>query len=130
MTAEGRVKFPPPATVSPADPAPEVFAQFTSYPVAQGELPDGSAAWLVGGYQQVRQVLTDQRFSPGRWRSRPAARCRESSSPPPSPSSGSEDAATRSLPILEGGDMFLSKPRMALLSALTAASRGSLLRRI
>lgn len=43
---------------------------------------------------------------------------------------GSEDAATRSLPILEGGNMFLSKPRMALLSALTAASRGSLLRRI
>lgn len=74
MTAEGRVKFPPPATVSPADPAPEVFAQFTSYPVAQGELPDGSAAWLVGGYQQVRQVLTDQRFSPGAGgRARPLA---------------------------------------------------------
>jgi cytochrome P450 len=63
MTAEGRIKFPPPARVSPADPAPEVFAQLRSCPVAQGELPDGSAAWLVGGYEQVRQVLTDQRFS-------------------------------------------------------------------
>jgi cytochrome P450 len=63
MTAEGRIKFPPPAPVSPADPAPEVFAQLRSCPVAQGELPDGSAAWLVGGYAQVRQVLTDQRFS-------------------------------------------------------------------
>jgi cytochrome P450 len=63
MTAEGRIKFPPPAPVSPADPAPEVFAQLTSCPVAQGELPDGSTAWLVGGYEQVRQVFTDQRFS-------------------------------------------------------------------
>ena len=63
MTAEGRIKFPPPAPVSPADPAPEVFAQLRSCPVAQGELPDGSTAWLAGGYEPVRQVLTDQRFS-------------------------------------------------------------------
>jgi cytochrome P450 len=63
MTAEARIKFPPPAPVSPADPAPEVFAQLKSCPVAQGELPDGSTAWLVGGYEQVRQVLTDQRYS-------------------------------------------------------------------
>jgi cytochrome P450 len=66
MTAEGRIKFPPPAPVSPADPAPEVFAQLRSCPVAQGELPDGSTAWLVAGYQQVRQVFTDQRFSRAR----------------------------------------------------------------
>jgi cytochrome P450 len=63
MTAQGRIKFPPPAPVSPDDPVPEVFAQLKSCPVAQGELPDGSTAWLVGGYDQVRQVLTDQRFS-------------------------------------------------------------------
>jgi cytochrome P450 len=63
MTAEGLIKFPPPAPISPADPAPEIFAQLRSCPVAQGELPDGSTAWLVGGYEQVRQVLTDQRFS-------------------------------------------------------------------
>jgi cytochrome P450 len=49
--------------VSPADPAPEIFAQLKSCPVAQGELPDGGTAWLVGGYEQVRQVFTDQRFS-------------------------------------------------------------------
>ena len=63
MTAEGRIKFPPPAPVSPADPAPEVFAQLKICPVAQGELPDGSTAWLVGGYEQVRQVLINPRFS-------------------------------------------------------------------
>jgi cytochrome P450 len=63
MTAQGRIKFPPPAPVSPDDPAPEVFAQLKSCPVAHGELPDGSPAWLVGGYDQVRQVLSDQRFS-------------------------------------------------------------------
>jgi cytochrome P450 len=63
MAAQGPIKFPPPAPVSPDDPAPEVFAQLKSCPVTQGELPDGSTAWLVGGYEQVRQVLTDQRFS-------------------------------------------------------------------
>ncbi len=63
MAAEARIKFPPPAPVSPADPAPEVFAHLKNCPVAQGELPGGGTAWLVGGYEQVRQVLTDQRFS-------------------------------------------------------------------
>jgi cytochrome P450 len=63
MTAEDRIKFPPPAPVSPTDPTPEIFAQLKSCPVAQGDLPDGSTAWLVGGYEQVRQVFTDQRFS-------------------------------------------------------------------
>jgi cytochrome P450 len=63
MTAEGPIKFPPPAPVSPADPAPEVFADLKNCPVAQGELPDGSTAWLVGGYEQVRRVFTDRRFS-------------------------------------------------------------------
>jgi cytochrome P450 len=63
MSTEGLIKFPPAAPVSPADPAPEVLAQLRSCPVAQGELPDGSTAWLVGGYEQVRQVLTDPHFS-------------------------------------------------------------------
>jgi cytochrome P450 len=27
------------------------------------ELPDGSTAWLVGGHEEVRQVIIDQRFS-------------------------------------------------------------------
>jgi cytochrome P450 len=61
--AERKIKFPPPAPVSPADPEPEIFEQLKGCPVAPGELPDGSTAWLVGGYEQVRQVFTDQRFS-------------------------------------------------------------------
>ena len=32
-------------------------------PVVPVELPDGSTAWLVGGYEEVRQTLVDQRFS-------------------------------------------------------------------
>jgi cytochrome P450 len=63
MSAERRIKFPPPAPVSPADPPPEVYAQLRGSPVAQAELPDGSTAWLVGGYEEVRQVYADQRFS-------------------------------------------------------------------
>jgi cytochrome P450 len=63
MTAEDLIKFPPPAPISPADPSPEIFAQLRSCPVAHGELPDGSTAWLIGGYEQVRKVLTDQHFS-------------------------------------------------------------------
>jgi cytochrome P450 len=31
--------------------------------VLRAELPDGSAAWLVTGFAEVRQVLVDQRFS-------------------------------------------------------------------
>jgi cytochrome P450 len=64
MTAEvSRIKFPLPALASPAGPEPEIYVLFREHPVTQADLPDGSRAWLVGGYDQVRQVLTDQRFS-------------------------------------------------------------------
>jgi cytochrome P450 len=32
-------------------------------PVIEAELPDGSRTWLVGGFEEVRQILIDQRFS-------------------------------------------------------------------
>jgi cytochrome P450 len=64
MTVCGsRIKFPPPAPVSPADPDPALYELLSQRRVMQSELPDGSTGWLVGGYDQVRQVLSDQRFS-------------------------------------------------------------------
>lgn len=64
MATDGsRIKFPPPAPVSPGDPEPDVYALIADCPVHQAELPDGSTAWLVSGYEQVRQVFTDRRFS-------------------------------------------------------------------
>jgi cytochrome P450 len=64
MTIEGsRMKFPPPAPASPDEPESGLYALLAGRPVIQAELPDGSTAWLVSGYEQVRQVFTDQRFS-------------------------------------------------------------------
>jgi cytochrome P450 len=64
MTIEGsRIKFPPPAPVLPGKPEADFHALIAGRPVIQAELPDGSTAWLVSGYEQVRQVFTDQRFS-------------------------------------------------------------------
>jgi cytochrome P450 len=75
MTVEGSpVKFPPPEPLSPDQPEPDLRALAGSRPVARAELPDGSGAWLISGYEQVRQSVVDQRFSralavaPGRWR--------------------------------------------------------------
>lgn len=31
--------------------------------MARAELPDGSGAWLISGYEHVRQSVADQRFS-------------------------------------------------------------------
>jgi cytochrome P450 len=64
MTADsGRITYPPPAPLSPDDPEPELYKLLASNQVTRAELPDGSTGWLVGGYEQVRQVLSDQRFS-------------------------------------------------------------------
>ncbi len=64
MTAEDSpVKLPPAAPPWPGQPVPEFRALLKNRPVVQAELPDGSTAWLVSGYQEVRQTLVDQRFS-------------------------------------------------------------------
>ena len=62
MTLDERpIRYP-----SPADPRPDFGALLRSRPVVRAEMPDGSIGWLVSGYNEVRQVLVDQRFSRAR----------------------------------------------------------------
>ena len=63
MAVQGSpIKFTP-APPSPNAAAPE-FRRFAEEgPVILAELPDGSTAWLVSGYEQVRQMEADPRFS-------------------------------------------------------------------
>jgi cytochrome P450 len=64
MTAEDSpIKLPVAAPPSPDQSVPQFRALVKNRPVARVELPDGSAAWLVSGYQEVRQTVVDQRFS-------------------------------------------------------------------
>jgi cytochrome P450 len=57
------IKFPFPMAPSLFAPGPELRALTDEQPVALAELPNGSTAWLVTGYNETRQVLADQRFS-------------------------------------------------------------------
>jgi cytochrome P450 len=52
------IKYP-----SADDPWPEFRALLRDKPVVRAEMPDGSIGWLVSGYNEVRQMLVDQRFS-------------------------------------------------------------------
>ena len=54
------VKFTP---ALPGQPVPEIATISGDRPVFRAELPDGRIAWLVSGYENVRQMLVDQRFS-------------------------------------------------------------------
>ena len=54
------VKFAPSL---PGQPAPEIATISRGRPVFRAELPDGRIVWLVSGYDNVRQMLIDQRFS-------------------------------------------------------------------
>ena len=61
MTIESSpVKFTPPL---PGQPVPEIGTISGGRPVFRAELPDGRIAWLVSGYESVRQMVIDQRFS-------------------------------------------------------------------
>jgi len=57
------VKFPLPPAPVPYEPSPELRKLAARCPVTKAELPDGSTGWLVTGYNEVREVLTDQRYS-------------------------------------------------------------------
>ncbi len=58
MTVDGSpVKFTP---ALPGEPVPEIGRDRRAF---QAELPDGRVVWLVSGYENVRQMIVDQRFS-------------------------------------------------------------------
>jgi cytochrome P450 len=63
LAGDRPVKVPPPAPPPPGEPAPEQRALLGGRALIQAEMPDGSMAWLVGGYSEARQVVTDSRFS-------------------------------------------------------------------
>jgi Cytochrome P450 len=50
------VKFPFPPSPVPYDTGPELRALAAQRPVTRVELPDGSAAWLVTGFDEVRDA--------------------------------------------------------------------------
>jgi cytochrome P450 len=54
------VKFTP---ALPGQPAADIGAISGDRPVFRAELPDGRIVWLVSGYENVRQMITDRRFS-------------------------------------------------------------------
>jgi cytochrome P450 len=54
------VKFTP---TLPGQPVPELRTISGGRPVFRAELPDGRIVWLVTGYENVRQMIIDQRFS-------------------------------------------------------------------
>ena len=54
------VKFTP---ALPGQPVPEIGTISGGRPVFRAELPDGRIVWLVSGYENVRQMIIDQRFS-------------------------------------------------------------------
>jgi cytochrome P450 len=60
MTVDSPIKYTPSL---PGQPVPEWGKISNGRPVFQAELPDGRVAWLVSGYDNVRQTLIDQRFS-------------------------------------------------------------------
>jgi len=67
------IRFPIPRTV-PLDPPAELTELRSRCPVAPVLLHDGTPAWLVTRYDDVRTVLGDDRFSSvGSWRFQPSA---------------------------------------------------------
>jgi cytochrome P450 len=63
MVQHAPIPFPLPASPSIYHPTPELAELQKNRPVVQLAMPDGSTAWLVTRYADVRQVMTDPRFS-------------------------------------------------------------------
>jgi cytochrome P450 len=60
------VRVPPPEPPTPGQHDPRHRQLLGGQPFARVELPDGDVGWLAGGYDEVRQVVTDPRFSRAR----------------------------------------------------------------
>ena len=57
------VSYPLPTAAIPIEPAPELLSLARQSPVLRAALPRDTTGWLVTGFQQVREVLADPRFS-------------------------------------------------------------------
>ncbi|UXX94389.1 cytochrome P450 [Streptomyces sp. AD2-2] len=57
------LNLPAPYGSCPFDPPPAYTAAAREAAVSRATLPDGTACWLVTGYDEVRAVLADARFS-------------------------------------------------------------------
>ncbi len=57
------VGYPLPMSAIPIEPAPELLALARQAPVLRTSLPGNTTGWLVTGFEQVRVVLADPRFS-------------------------------------------------------------------
>jgi cytochrome P450 len=63
MTVATALELPAPYGGCPFDPPPAYTAAAREAAVTRAVLPDGTACWLVTGYDEVRAVLADARFS-------------------------------------------------------------------
>jgi cytochrome P450 len=61
--ADGPVRLPLTEQPSTDQSAPMFHQYLQDRPVVRAELPDGSLVWLIAGFDEVRQVLVDRRFS-------------------------------------------------------------------
>ncbi|WP_329554150.1 cytochrome P450 [Streptomyces sp. NBC_00696] len=62
-TTVDALNLPAPYGRCPFDPPPAYTAAAREAAVSRATLPDGTACWLVTGYDEVRAVLADARFS-------------------------------------------------------------------
>jgi cytochrome P450 len=60
------VRYPLPVSARAFELSPEVLELGRQSPVLRTDLPDGTTGWLVTGFEQVRQVQLDPRFSRAR----------------------------------------------------------------
>ncbi|WP_328933410.1 MULTISPECIES: cytochrome P450 [unclassified Streptomyces] len=63
VTTLPALNLPAPYGSCPFDPPPAYTAAAREAAVSRATLPDGTACWLVTGYDEVRAVLADARFS-------------------------------------------------------------------